>query len=167
MHLNAPDSITLTEIPSGRAGISATLRAMRDVTRDARTDYNIIQTADQITGGVPNKDWRGEAEVLLGWVRNNIRYSLDPVDVELVHTPVQTLVRRQGDCDDMSVLLGALLRAKGHPVAFKAVGFEPGLLSHVYVITLIGERWLGADATESHALGWEPPDITDYKIQKV
>lgn len=167
MHLDAPDLVTVHEIPGGRAGVAATLRAMRDIVREARTDFFIRQTTQQVIANVLGKDWRGEADAVFQWVRNNIRYTMDPVDVETLHTPAQVLFARQGDCDDFSILLAAMLRSIGHPVAFKAVGFQAGELTHVYVLTLIGERWIALDATEAGELGWEPDGIADYKIQKV
>lgn len=168
MNLNAPDLITTKSIPSGKPGIIETMKAMRAAVRASKTDYFIRQTAAQIVSQVTAKDWFGEASALYEWVRDNIRYTLDPVDVELLHAPAQVLSQRAGDCDDFSILLAALLQSLGHPAAFKAVGFEPGELSHVYVLTLIGNRWWAADATESgKTFGWEPPGIQSSYVKNI
>jgi transglutaminase-like putative cysteine protease len=168
VNLNAPDTITINEIPPGKPGIIATLKAMRAVVRQSKTDFFVRQTATQIVSQVTAKDWYGEACSLYEWVRDNIRYRLDPIDVELLHAPAQVLSQRVGDCDDFSILLAALLNSLGHPAAFKAVGFDAGSLSHVYVVTLVGNRWWAADATEpSQKFGWEPPGIESQYVLNI
>ncbi len=161
MYLTTPDAVTLAEIPDGSAGVRATLKVMRDIARDSRTNYAIRKLAEKIItdANVPAKDWAGEARAIHEWVRDNIRYTFDIDGVEQLQTPDKLLETRKGDCDDMALLTAALLIALGHPSRFVAVGFSPGDLSHVFVQTKIGARWFTSDTTEAKPFGWTPPGI--------
>lgn len=162
--MNAPQT-TLLGIPDGRAGVRETLKVMRRLLLDAKeNDPRIRTTASAIISDVPGKNWRAQIEAIYDFVQSKIRYQLDPVDLELVQTPWETLVRGYGDCDDQALLTAALLDSIGHPTRFKAVGFAPGVLSHVYAETLCGPNWLSLDTTEPHYVGWEPPGITEKPL---
>lgn len=105
-----------------------------------------------------------------------IRYLVDPVspyadrsevdgEIDFVQFPVQTLINRAGDCDDLSVLYAALLEAAGAETAFITV---PGhifiaaaleappnaLVSRQGVIEAEGRFWVPLEATalEGHFL---------------
>lgn len=147
---------TLRWIPDGIAGIGATLDAMVALTRQYRTNLTIRNLAEQIVSAVPGKSWYGEAEAIQNWVRNNIRYTMDVADVETLKSPVALLFDRFGDCDDMSMLSGALLSSIGHPVRYVATGSNGMDYDHVFLQTKIGNRWIGVETTEDVALGWQP-----------
>lgn len=148
---------TLTEIPDGRAGIAATLDYMVDLTKQYRTNITVRTIAENIVQRIQGKDWYGEAAAVQEWVRDNIRYTMDVENVEMVKNPVLTLFTHAGDCDDMSLLAGTLLNTLGHPVRYVAVGTqEADVLEHVYVETKIGTRWIGVETTEDVELGWTP-----------
>ena len=72
--------------------------------------------------GIRPKDYLGEVRALFEWVQRNVRYTKDPFHVELLHAPRRMLELRAGDCDDMSIVLGAMLEAVGHPVRLVLVG---------------------------------------------
>jgi hypothetical protein len=66
---------------------------------------------------------------------------------------------KAGDCDDMVILLGALLQSVGHPVRLVLCGPDsrrPRLLSHIYLEVLHQDLWLPLDATMAHSMGWQP-----------
>lgn len=138
---------------------------MRRLLIDAkRNDPRIRTIASDIVRNVPGKNWRGEICAIYDWVKEQIRYQLDPFEQELVQTPYQTMVRGYGDCDDQALLTASLLDSLGHPTRFKAVGFAPGVLSHVYTETECGGEWLALDTTEPHYVGWEPPGISEKPL---
>lgn len=161
MYLTTADAVSVAEIPDGAAGVRATLKVMRDIARDSRTNYALRRLAEQIISdaNVAAKDFAGEARAIHEWVRDNIRYTFDGAGIEQIKTPDKLLESRKGDCDDMSLLTAALLDSIGHPTRFLAVGFEPGALSHVFVQTRIGNRWFSSDTTEPKPFGWTPPNI--------
>lgn len=139
---------------------------MRRLARAGGADPVVIDAAVSIVkaAGVAGHDYVGEMRALFEFTRDRIRYTRDPVGVELLQTPNRTLRVRAGDCDDKSTLLAALLRAIGHPavVAFRAVAAEtsrPGAYSHVYVIARVGGREIPLDPTPPKArMGWQVPN---------
>lgn len=162
-----PRRAALSGIPDGQAGSIATMRAMRQLVRDAVRDpgQQIRESALSILRGV--NTFSDQARAIQQWVQRNIEYRRDPPDLELVQTPQVTLQLRAGDCDDQSVLTAALLQSTGHPTQFIAVGMDGAPLTHVLVQTLIGTSWVAVETIENRPMGWMPKGITSYYIQKV
>lgn len=164
MHLERFES-ELSLIPSGPAGIAATLRLMKQFAREGKTDTDVRMTAARLVQGCAQKDYACEVQTLHAFVRDEIRYLNDVDGVETVQTPFVTLTIRAGDCDDKSTLLAALLMSIGHPCRFVAIGFEPNVYAHVYVETKIGARWIPLETTEPVDVGWEPnPKIVQARM---
>jgi len=95
-------------------------------------------------------------------VQANVRYTRDILHLELLHTPRRMLELRAGDCDDMTILLGSMLRSTGHPVRIVLCGFRrdrPHAYSHIYPEVQVGRRWVALDATMPHPPGWAPPAV--------
>lgn len=158
----------LMGLPPGPAGTIATVKLMKRLARDAVRDPNQIARNQAISiieaAGLRSHQWVPQITALQKWVQKNIRYIRDPVEFELVQTPEVTLKLRRGDCDDQATLLGAMLQAAGHPARFVAVGIRGGPFSHVYVETMAGKRWLGAETIHPMPLGWTPPDATSRYV---
>lgn len=113
------------------------------------------------------KDYLGEIKALFEWVQHNIRYTRDPHRVELLHSARRMLELRAGDCDDMTILLGAMLQSIGHPVRIVVVGpnpKRPGLFTHVYPEVRFRGRWIAVDATAPHPMGWQPRSVVRKTI---
>lgn len=149
---------TFRALPRGDAGVLETLKEMRSIVRTWRASPIVLQRATELTRPCPGKDWLCEARALHRYVRDAIRYQMDPRDVETIRTPELTMRERAGDCDDKAVLLASLLEAVGHPSAFVALAFgaPPAPFSHVYVETRVGDRWIAAETTEPWPLGRAP-----------
>jgi len=164
-----PDRLSgvLFGIPSGVAGVRATLYLMRDLVRRYRTDLAVRERAAALTQHLPQKSWTREIRALHEYVRDGIRYLKDTNGVEVVQTPVVTMAVKHGDCDDKATLLAALLESIGHPARFVAVGFEPGKYSHVYVESKIGEQWAPLETTSMMSPGMAPLRIVQRMIVKV
>ena len=163
MQGNTPANSLKLWIPDGDAGTRETLKHMRQLARDGKDNLLLRRLANGITAGAGAKDWESELEALFNWVRANVRYSLDPNDMETIQGPAQTVALGFGDCDDFCVLLGTLCELTGHPACFVALEFGPGGgFSHVVVIASgAGEtEWICLDATEANPFGWFPPDAT-------
>lgn len=151
---------TLQAIPDGPAGTRATLQVMARMIRKGKKDPAIRDKALYLTRHLAGKDWRAEAKAIFFFVRDRIRYVQDVYGVETIAEPGVTLQVRQGDCDDKSVLAGALLQSIGHPVKLVAVAFDGGPFSHVFVETLIGPTWVPMELTEQIPFGVYPDGIT-------
>lgn len=156
--------IKICRVPKGRRGTLVTARIIARMIREGAKDFYVRQKAIEIFRqyGVPAKDRLGEAQALFNWVRRNIRYTRDIFRVELLHTPRRMLELRAGDCDDMTMLLGAMLISTGHPVRLALTGFrphKPHVYSHIYLEVNVKGRWIALDATMNHPMGWAPPAL--------
>lgn len=143
---------------------------MVELARQGRKNPIIRAKAVELTRGLQQKNWVAQIAAIHNFVKNRIRYVGDIRDVETVATPETVLEIGAGDCDDKAVLTAALLESINHPTLFRAVGFQPGRFSHVYVKTLVGRRpgkWIGVETTEPVGLGWEPPGIRESMIRHV
>lgn len=112
-----------------------------------------------IEKGVKPKDYMGEIRALFEWVQQNVRYTKDPFRLEVLHSARRMLELRAGDCDDMAVLLGAMLEAIGHPTRLILVGpdpLQPRLFTHVYLEAYHRGQWIPLDPTMPHPMGWAP-----------
>lgn len=110
-----------------------------------------------------------EIERLWSFVRNQIRYVKDVHGVETVQTPEQTIRLGQGDCDDKSTLLCAMLLSIGHPCRYAAMAFLPAKFSHVLVETRVGRqrynsKWIPLETTEVKPFGWYPKRPHDRMV---
>ncbi len=143
---------------------------MRDAVRAGVRDpqMRVRNQALAIVKGVPARDFRGEVEAVWEWMRDNIRFVRDIRGVETVAVPWRTLELGQGDCDDVSVLTNSLLESLSFQTRFRAVGFRPGELSHVYPEVKLGKWWVPLETTVPGAyIGWYPPGIRESMVQKI
>lgn len=94
-----------------------------------------------------------------------IRYTRDPINYDAFRS--SDLMRRipAGDCDDMTIRLGAWLMASGFIVKCRIVAPKgyPGQWAHIYLMVAVpaGEkrRWIPLDPTEpQNGFGWEVSD---------
>jgi hypothetical protein len=153
--------ISLHKIPEGYPGTLKTADHIARLIKRGAKDFHVRQTAIDILvqRGVKPKDYFGEIKALFEWVQQNVRYTKDTVRVEVLHSARRMLELRAGDCDDFSILLGAMLEAIGHPVRLVLTGpdpLRPQLFSHIYVEGFCRGRWIPLDATMPHAMGWAP-----------
>jgi transglutaminase-like putative cysteine protease len=154
----------LAGLPGGKAGTVATLKHMKEYVRQAlrNPSQKIREQALAIfrAEGLPPRKYNLEMAALHAFVRDAIRYVKDPVGLELVQAPERTLEIGQGDCDDKSTLLAALLMATGHPCRFTAIGFKDRPFSHVLVEARSGVKWVPMETIIQKPMGWFPTGVT-------
>ncbi|MGH6636618.1 MAG: transglutaminase-like domain-containing protein, partial [Gammaproteobacteria bacterium] len=136
--MNLLPQISLEKIPSGYVGTLKTVQHIIDLLKRGAKDFYIRQTAIDILlqRGVKPKDYLGEIKALFEWVQQNVRYTKDTFRVEVLHSPRRMLQLRAGDCDDMAILLGAMLESIGHPARLVLTGpdpLKPDVFSHIYL----------------------------------
>src|SRR5918999_5093241 len=141
-----PPQIYLDQIPKGYLGTERTVEHIKALIQEGARDFYVRQRAIDILleRRVKPKDYLGEIKALFEWVQRNVRYTKDPFRVEVLHSARRMLELRAGDCDDMSILLGAMLEAIGHPVRLVLAGaypLRPRLFSHVYLEVYHKGRW--------------------------
>lgn len=151
------------EIDGGFKGTEATIDLMRKLTRDGVMDERVRRLATSIVQAIPRRDYVSEAQALLTYVYDHVRYVRDPWlpdGAERVQHPVVTLFEvRSGDCDDITVALNALAGSIGVPYAYRTVSVDPvrpNEFTHVYSMLYISDRWVPADGMFNYGLGWEP-----------
>jgi transglutaminase-like putative cysteine protease len=155
-----PRPMRLGSVSSGPAGTAQTLKVMVKLAREGAKDPGVIQVASNLVRNVDQYDRAGEIRALHGFVRDSIRYTNDPVDMELVRTPRAILEMGVGDCDDKSILLASLLRCIGRPSRYVAICLSgPSGYSHVYVETPMGKRWICLETIRPVEAGWEPQGV--------
>jgi len=153
--------IYLKSIPRGYSGTRKTLQHVAALIRQGVKDFYVRQKAIDILfeKDIPAKDYLGEINALFRWVQQNIRYTKDPIRLEVLHSAKRILELRAGDCDDMTILLGAMLESVGHPVRLVIVGptpVHPDLFSHIYLEVFYKGKWIPLDATMPYPMGWAP-----------
>ena len=156
--------IRIVTVPKGRRGTLVSAGLIAELIREGSRDFYVRQRAIEIfrEAGAPPKDRWAEVCALFHWVRNNVRYTRDIFRMELLHTPRRMLELRAGDCDDMTILLGAMLLSTGHPVRLALTGFRrtrPHSYSHIYPEVNVRGKWIALDATMSQPIGWAPPAL--------
>ena len=141
---------TLARIPDGIEGTKATLKIMRQFVREYKKTLPVRELALSLVRHIPgHKNWVGQIRALHRYVQKRIQYVRDITGIETIATPVVTIQTGQGDCDDQSVLLAALLESIGHPTRFVAIRQNSfGPFVHVYTETKIGGRWYPLETTE-------------------
>jgi Transglutaminase-like superfamily len=164
-----PVRITTRRIPSGSRGTDWTVEQIRSFILEGAKDFAVRRRVVEILMAqrVRARDYLGEIKALFEWVQRNIRYTRDPHRVELLHSARRMLELRAGDCDDMTILLGAMLQSIGHPIRIVVVGpnpRRPHLFTHVYPEVRFRGRWIAVDATVPHPMGWRPRAVVKKVI---
>ncbi len=154
--------IQVLRVPRGTSGTLVTARIISRLIRDGAKDFYVRQKAIEIFRkyAVRPKNRFGEVCALFDFVKRNVRYTRDIYRVELLHSARRMLELRAGDCDDMTILLGAMLMSTGHPVRLILAGFrknKPHAYTHIYPEVRVGSRWIAIDATVDEPIGWAPP----------
>jgi transglutaminase-like putative cysteine protease len=137
---------------------------MGALVKTGKKDLNVRLAAMLAVQHLQQKDYFSEMQAIFEFVRDEIRYVRDVRNVETLSTPDKTLEFKQGDCDDKSVLLAAMLESIGHPTRFVAVGFKPDDYVHVFVETKLGQKWIALDSTEPVPVGWRPKNVKSQLI---
>ena len=158
---------SIVQISDGVAGVDDTIRAMRALVNQCKTDLTIRQAATSVAFLQPEKDEAAEVQAVFDYVRDHIRYTRDIHGVETLMTPPQTLASRLGDCDDQSCLLACMLESIGYPTRFVVAGYNGNGFEHVYLQAWVNSRWISMDPTEPYPMGWEPPGATVIAAEAV
>lgn len=160
-------TFTLESLPSGKAGIRITLKKMAKLVDNSKKNPIIREYTRELVQHLPEKDLLGEVLEVFNFVQKRVRYIKDIRGVETLHTPEKVLEQMAGDCDDKSVLIAAMLESIGFQCRFVAVGFKPGLLSHVFAQVLLRGKWVTLEVTEPWPLGKTAPGIKETMIQLI
>lgn len=133
------------------------------ISRDSR-DVELIRQARRVVSGIASSQFGKRYKIpatvsmikaILEWVRTHVTYVKDPIGMELIETPSRIIKHIQengqyaGDCDDITGLTGAMLRAIGIPSRACLVAFDRARgYQHIYAEAWVGVEeigWVGVD----------------------
>jgi transglutaminase-like putative cysteine protease len=137
---------------------------MAELSRRGSQCLPVREKAKELTRGLLQKDFEGEARAIFYYCRDQIRYVRDIRGVETLHDPVTMLQTKQGDCDDKAILAAALLGSIGHECRFVAVSFHPGQFCHVWIQVNVRGKWLDMETTEPLPFGQRIPTRGQLKL---
>ena len=144
------------QLASGAAGTRQTLEMMAALIRQGRESIPVREMAKTLVKGLAQKDYKGEIAACHAFVRDRVRYTRDIRTVETLHTAERLLIDRQGDCDDKSILVSALLESIGHTTQLVAIGPRRGVFVHVYAQVQDPKKpgaWINLECTEPWPVG--------------
>ena len=83
---------------------------------------------------------------LLFETANRIHYSPEPEGRDDWQSVEETLLKKTGDCEDFTILIGAVLLRAGYPVLLKLTASKDEF-DHIYPLTWDGKSWVALDGT--------------------
>lgn len=159
----APVVMPLSE---GDQGTIETVNQMWQLIQDGMRDPEVNRAAmAMITcSNARPFNFSDQRRAIFDWVRRNIRFVRDIAGKETLRTPRETLAVRAGDCDDMTMLLAALLGTSGNDIRIVTIGVYPGTpqnpapFSHVYAEVSDGNQWVAIDPARPGARWGRGPE---------
>ncbi len=163
-----PSGWRLSGILPGDAGIIQTVHKIRSLVQWSLSNAPEVRSkAEELTSGLPERDERSEVEAIYHYVLRHFRYVHDPLNVEMVKSP--EVIQREingtgffnGDCDDATTYLAALLESIGIPVD-AAIISKPGspdsAYCHIYPVAKTRSGDIPLETTvRGVAAGWQAP----------
>jgi len=150
-----------TQVPqyslSAFHGHPDTLRQMVKDAQGPRGEKSLFvrMMTEDVIRNVQPKDYLGEILAIRYWVTEHVRYTPDPLHVELVRDAQALLeeIKKNGvvlaDCDEIAELTATMCLTIGRVVKYVVVGFgEPGHYGHVFAIVQEPRtsKWIVTDA---------------------
>jgi transglutaminase-like putative cysteine protease len=151
-------------MPQGHAGTALTVAQMRKMITQGSKSSAIRETAASLA--MPYSTDHGKIGSIFRFVQDKMKYLRDPLHQEMVagaEYHYDTLGREgyaRGDCDDHTVMLGAMLESVGYPTRITTARMRPGAGTddHVYLEVNDRRSWIPLDASnKKRAAGEEPP----------
>jgi len=153
----------LIDRSGGARGIRETVNLMYKLINKYKVNLNIRRLAIEIARGV--KGDLKKSDRIFKWIRKHIEYVKDVNQVETIQTPIQTLKIRAGDCDDLSILAGALLESIGIPIEIVTAGYgKPPRDKHVFILIRIKGKRVPFDVTMFNRIGKHSRRASRFKI---
>lgn len=162
-------NITKAILKSGDKGVVQTIELMTKYVNEYTSNPDIIALVQEIINTVNRREKKLTKdcekkfkliEYIFIYIIHNLKYQLDPPNIELVKSPKHTILgnSRYGDCDDLSVALATLLKTAGFNVWFRVVAWkkETGkAFTHVFVMVELpcGEKVMPLDPS-MHTAGF-------------
>lgn len=135
-------------------------RAAAELVRPAEVAGVAAALAPWVYGGTP------EGDAIAGWLRN-LRYLADPHHPDVWQSPLATLMRGGGDCEDLSIAaLSVLLALGGDGVLVVGTYYsQRGIIGHAWLEGHDSVSWFHLDATNSRMTrGARPAEYVPHAL---
>jgi hypothetical protein len=160
---------------SGFTGSPDTLRAMVEQAQGLRGEKSmrVRYLVDEIVRNVHPKDYAGEIVAIRNWAATYLRYTNDPLHVELIKDPERLVEEfyQSGlviaDCDEISEWIATAVLQVGRHAQYAAVGFaEPGTYTHVFTRAMEPRtnKWIICDPVAGTNEREMATRVTTYQI---
>jgi transglutaminase-like putative cysteine protease len=154
-----------TSLPAGDAGTAKTVGWMRRLIHQGSKNPEIRETAANLAMRHPTD--QGKIGSIFEFVRAKMKYVRDPLHQELVagteyHMGTMGVEGyARGDCDDHTVMLGAMLESIGYPTRIATARMRPGQGSFDHVYLEVNDRtgWIPLDASNKKREAGEAPPV--------
>ena len=92
--------------------------------------------------GITSETTPIEAGIMTGnWIRNNVKYKLDPFNEQNIQLPSSLLRTGKGDCKSLSLLFLSIMEAAGYNAGFRFVSYKENKpYTHVYNFICISKN---------------------------
>lgn len=154
----------------GASGIRAALAKMAAMTKKDCADSDVRFCAFMLTFDCPQGDEYRNASAIAERMRPGLRWKWvrDPRPFEFFVAPRVSAYRIRkdnlgwGDCDDFSLMQGAMLTSIGIAARYVAIATPTGkgLYSHVFCEAFTGGAWRSMDSLVPHDVRWLQEPIT-------
>lgn len=153
----AQTAFTIERIPSGDAGIRATVARMIQLAQSRSLTPVMRSAAVSVVRFADGRDPLLQARLLRDWIDARCQWLADPTLAEALHDPLEVLgdIARNGiarvDCDDVATLAAALALAIGLKPRFVVAAFCPSRrFSHVWTEIRTPIGWFPIDPIRPH-----------------
>lgn len=162
--LSDPASRTVMPLPAGDAGTALTVGQMRKLIVQGSKTPDVREMAANLA--MPHDTDQGKIGAIFDFVKTKMKYVRDPLHQEMVGGTayhmgsLSSLGYMRGDCDDHTVLLGAMLESVGYPTRITTARMRPGAGTddHVYLEVNDRRSWIPLDASaKKRGMGETPP----------
>lgn len=141
----------------GDKGIIETMYKMRELILKTDTNRIVKTKAKEIIANISPTDELGQIRAIFNWVRNNVKYVRDYQGIEELTSPdiiINDINNKRNtyssDCDDMAMLLCALLRSVGFRTRIEVIALKNDKAydhARCAVFSQTLNRWLPLEAT--------------------
>lgn len=135
-------TVLMQDLPAGDRGVDITVSYMLDFMRQGGQHPAVRAIAESLRRTSRAATLRACYDYCLA----RVRYKLDPEDEELIRAPWLTLtgVERAGDCDCMTIALGALCAALKIDCWVRVIDYREDTdeFTHVYLMAAVGGGWV-------------------------
>jgi transglutaminase-like putative cysteine protease len=159
-----PPARQTTSLPAGDAGTAKTVGWMRKLIHQGSKSPEIREMAANLA--MRHSTDQGKIGSIFEFVRSKMKYVRDPLHQEMLagtdyHMGVMGREGyARGDCDDHTIMLGAMLESVGYPTRITTARMKPGPGSFDHVYLEVNDRtgWVPLDpSNKQREAGEEPP----------